>query len=187
MARIKAIIVVCLFISLNFVFCGERYVNNGDGTVTDMKTGLMWAQKDSYSETGQSLAWVQMKKYVAELRTGGCDDWRIPTLEQLKTLYDPVFSVKSCVLQDGVIRDLHFSPLFAAGGAVVYLSSDEKKKPYWFSDKNDVGFYVFSFANEKSGPIHVKTPAKPKLGCGIRAVRLANVSALNRNVLNTQK
>ena len=186
MKTIKISVVVWMLITLSFAFGEKRYVDNGDGTVTDMKSGLMWTQKDSYSDMGQFLTWAKTREYVAGLRTGGYDDWRIPTLEQLKTLYDLSFSVKSYEYEKGKAHTVHFSPVFASGGATIFWSSDEKKKPYWFSDKDAIGYYSFSFVNGRSGPVAYTSPDRPVRG-GVRAVRLANVSALNLKVLDTQK
>ena len=85
-----------LFLSLSFP--GEaakgkssrdgRYVDNGDGTVTDHRTELMWTQKDSYVALGECRNWYKSEKYVSELKTGGYSDWRMPTVEELKTIFE---------------------------------------------------------------------------------------------------
>lgn len=56
--------------------------DNGDGTVTDSSTGLMW-QKTPECYTGWSFALV----YVRELSLGGHSDWRLPRIEELEYLY----------------------------------------------------------------------------------------------------
>lgn len=60
-----------------------RYKIPGDGTVTDVNTGLMWSRnpgaKKSYAEA------------VAEAETfnlAGFEDWRLPTVKELYTLID---------------------------------------------------------------------------------------------------
>jgi hypothetical protein len=65
-------------------FCAGRFVDNGNGTVTDTTTGLMWASKDN----GADINWEQAKKYCESFEAGGHKDWRLPTNEELKTLYD---------------------------------------------------------------------------------------------------
>jgi hypothetical protein len=59
------------------------YVDNGDGTVTDKSTGLMW-QKASSS----IMTWEQALAYCEELNHGGYTDWRLPTKRQLRSLVD---------------------------------------------------------------------------------------------------
>jgi hypothetical protein len=62
----------------------ERFLNNGDGTVTDTQTGLMWAGKDN----GTNIAWQKAGDYCRNYRGGGYADWRLPTQEELAGLYD---------------------------------------------------------------------------------------------------
>ena len=59
------------------------YVDNGDGTVTDLNTGLMW-QKDP----GDKVTFDEAVRGVDTLRLGGHDDWRVPTIKELYTLID---------------------------------------------------------------------------------------------------
>ena len=52
------------------------FVDNGDGTVTDRATGLMWSRADSGTGMNwqEALAWVQAKNAEKHL---GHDDWRL--------------------------------------------------------------------------------------------------------------
>jgi hypothetical protein len=58
-------------------------VDNGDGTVTDTNTGLMWAAKDN----GNPITWADAKKYCENYMGAGYTDWRMPTLDELEALY----------------------------------------------------------------------------------------------------
>ncbi len=60
------------------------YTNNGDGTITDNNTGLIWAQDQSSS----TMPWSQASQYCESLTTGGYDDWRMPTLKELWSIRD---------------------------------------------------------------------------------------------------
>ncbi len=60
-----------------------RYQNNGDGTITDLVTGLMWQQNPG-SKKYYSDAVSDAKK----CRTGGYKDWRMPTIKELYSLID---------------------------------------------------------------------------------------------------
>jgi hypothetical protein len=60
------------------------FVDNGDGTVTDRSTGLMWTKADS----GKGMNWQQTLAYAAHLKTGGYDDWRLPNAKELEDIVD---------------------------------------------------------------------------------------------------
>jgi len=63
----------------------ERFSDNGDGTVTDIETGLMWAEKDN----GVPINWPDALAYCKDYSNDGHTDWRLPTLTELATLFDP--------------------------------------------------------------------------------------------------
>ena len=60
------------------------YTDNGDGTVTDIVTGLMW-QQDVPAVT---YNWAQAKAYCPTLTLAGQSDWRLPTRIELVSLID---------------------------------------------------------------------------------------------------
>ena len=58
-----------------------RYKNNGDGTVSDLVTGLMWQRDPGEKKTfGQAVAGA------SKCRIGGYNDWRLPTIKELYSL-----------------------------------------------------------------------------------------------------
>jgi len=61
----------------------SAFVDNGDGTVTDKSTGLMWQQK-----TAGSMTWKEAISYCEGLSLGGHDDWRLPNINELQSLLD---------------------------------------------------------------------------------------------------
>ncbi len=74
-----------------FVRCvsGDEYgindfVDNGDGTVSDNATGLMWAQDDS----GEAMYWEEALAYAENATIAGYDDWRLPSAKELQSLAD---------------------------------------------------------------------------------------------------
>jgi len=66
----------------------ESFTNNGDGTVTDNVTGLMWQQ----SETAATYSWDQADSYCTWLSLGGHSDWRLPNLIELVSIMDYSFN-----------------------------------------------------------------------------------------------
>lgn len=67
----------------------RHYRDNGDGTVTDLNTGLMWQQGDDQNGTGWNspyYTWQQAGDYCSGLSLGGHTDWRLPTVKELTSL-----------------------------------------------------------------------------------------------------
>lgn len=72
----------------------ERFSVNGDGTVTDRQTGLMWAQclqglSGSNCDTGtqESFNWAfALPETQATSDTQNRADWRLPNVKELATL-----------------------------------------------------------------------------------------------------
>jgi hypothetical protein len=58
--------------------------DNGDGSVTDLNTGLIWQQGDGQND--QYRTWQQTMDYCAGLVLAGHSDWRLPTVEELTSL-----------------------------------------------------------------------------------------------------
>jgi hypothetical protein len=61
------------------------FTDNGDGTVTDKTTGLMWQQQDD----GTGRYWQSQLQYCAGLSLGGHSDWRLPNIKELASIVDP--------------------------------------------------------------------------------------------------
>lgn len=57
------------------------YTDNGDGTITDNVTGLMWVK-----ERGSRMGWNAAMAGAASCSTGGYADWRVPTIRELYSL-----------------------------------------------------------------------------------------------------
>jgi hypothetical protein len=60
-----------------------RYRNNGDGTISDVNTGLVWQQA-----TGAKVTWDEAVAGAKMLRLAGKHDWRLPTIKELYSLID---------------------------------------------------------------------------------------------------
>ena len=78
-------VVLCLTVfSAMALGADDRFMDNGDGTVTDAKTGLMWAQTDNMGH----ITWHDAKLYCENIILSEYNNWRMPTVEELKTLFD---------------------------------------------------------------------------------------------------
>jgi len=61
----------------------DKLVSNGDSTVTDTATGLMWQQ-----ETSGTMNWGASLGYCENLSLAGYSDWRLPTAKELASIVD---------------------------------------------------------------------------------------------------
>ena len=103
----------------------KRYTDNGDGTISDSKTGLMWMKNDSYLHSGHWLNWQEAKDYVKELNEVGFADyfdWQLPTKEELRSLFE---SSKTNGSQVGREMKIHTDPLFGKNGSGSLWTTNE--------------------------------------------------------------
>mgnify|MGYP000750261947 CR=1 FL=1 len=56
-----------------------QFRSNGDNTVTDLNTGLMWQKTPSFS----SRTWSQASSYCRSLDHAQYTDWRLPQIDEL--------------------------------------------------------------------------------------------------------
>ena len=148
----------------NFFLKGENdngefpndFVDNGDGTITDRATGLMWEKGGSSS----AMRYWNAKRHVSSLnkkKFSGYQDWRIPTTEELASLLE----------RDRNNKGLHIGPLF-----------DSEQKVCWTSDAGaswHPGVTVNNAIDFSDGSIDLtkvrESTTKPEAQCFIRAVR----------------
>lgn len=92
---------------------GPRLNDNGDGTVTDMLTGLVWESKtddggihdkdDVYTWSASTSAndGTVFTAFLASLNSGACFagscNWRLPTMAELQTILEPVVPCTTCM------------------------------------------------------------------------------------------
>jgi hypothetical protein len=83
----------------NSAYGTNLFVDNGDGTITDEATGLMWTQSDSgsdefadmlsdYTNDDGSLNWEEALDFAENLEYAGYDDWRLPNAKELQSIVD---------------------------------------------------------------------------------------------------
>lgn len=66
------------------VFIANRFVDNGDGTVTDQLTDLMWVKSPGTTASNWEDA-ILLSEYNT---TGGHTDWRLPNIKEIRSLND---------------------------------------------------------------------------------------------------
>lgn len=96
--------------------------DNGDGTVTDEKTGLMWQK----TTPDQAMTWEQALTYCGELKLAGQSDWRLPNIKELRSVSD-----------DGKVEPSLDKAFFPKAQAASYWSSTthfNRPQQAWFLD-----------------------------------------------------
>ena len=96
----------------------KRFCDNGDGTITDDETKLMWKQTDAYQDTSKWTNWFMAEDYIKSLNVekfAGYMNWRMPNLEEAEELYD----------EDTHIRDMDrfeicINPAFPREGVLLH-------------------------------------------------------------------
>ncbi|MFL7870952.1 MAG: DUF1566 domain-containing protein [Anaerolineales bacterium] len=58
-----------------------RYQDNGDGTISDLVTGLMWQQ-----DPGEKMTYDQAVAGTSSFNLAGYSDWRLPSIKELYSL-----------------------------------------------------------------------------------------------------
>ena len=90
------------------------FIDDGNGTITDNATGLMWSKADSEEDLNweEALSWVQQRNNEDFL---GYNDWRLPNAKELQSIIDysrspdttnsgainPLFNVTSIIDEGG--------------------------------------------------------------------------------------
>ncbi len=97
---------------------GHSYINNGDGTITDTDTNLMWSQAPS-----SSLSWSAGVAYAEGLALAGYSDWRLPNVKELQSLVDITRATATGATTSACIN----RTLFPAASATAYWSSTSVK------------------------------------------------------------
>jgi len=69
------------------------FVDNGDDTITDRATGLMWMQADSGAfglgaKQDGAISWEDALAWCEGLSQSGHDDWRLPSAKELQSIVD---------------------------------------------------------------------------------------------------
>lgn len=67
-----------------------RFIDNADGTITDLETKLMWAKEmhDSGCNGGKTIRWQDAIQHAKAVSLAGYSDWRLPQISELVSIVD---------------------------------------------------------------------------------------------------
>jgi len=82
----------------------SSYTNNGDGTITDNVTGLIW-EKDMRTKISYADAFIK----ADTMTLGGYNDWRVPTIKELYSLILFTGKVNNTVPSEMFIDSTYFN------------------------------------------------------------------------------
>jgi len=80
-----------LYVRDNPEYGKNNFKDNGDGTITDKATGLMWMKVDSgnlKTSRNGAMNWGQALKWSENLEYAGQADWRLPNTKELQSIVD---------------------------------------------------------------------------------------------------
>ncbi|MBT3922241.1 MAG: DUF1566 domain-containing protein [Nitrospina sp.] len=92
----------------------NNFVDNGDGTVTSRAHGLMWCKTDSMNDLKKWVNYQESADYARGMREkkfAGYEDWRLPSKEEMVTIFD-----KNLENTDQFGKTIHISDQFASAG-----------------------------------------------------------------------
>lgn len=110
-----------------------RFIDNGDGTVTDVDTGLMWEQAGQAPGT-----WEAALAACESLTLAGYADWRLPTVKELQTLVD--YDSYLPAIDDTLFSAVDFTETWSS---TAYVSFDTR----WLVDFTDGDVWYDSEGN----------------------------------------
>lgn len=115
----------------------HNFVDNGNGTVTNLETGLMWQQfsdGNAYTmseATGRSIMGIRNENnglsVCANLALGGYADWRTPRLWEVESLRDFTFPSPRIdhAAFPGTLKTAYLSDSWAPNSKANYVEFDE--------------------------------------------------------------
>jgi len=68
----------------NIEYGKNKFTDNGDGSISDLATGLMWQKSDD----GITRNWKEALLYSENLELANFNDWRLPNAKELQSIVD---------------------------------------------------------------------------------------------------
>ena len=98
----------------------HRFIMGGEHTVVETKTRLMWMRTDSMNDMEKWVNYQESVDYVRNLcesKIAGFSDWRLPSREEMGTLFNKSYSLK-----DKFDKIIHISECFSPGSGFSVIS-----------------------------------------------------------------
>ncbi len=136
-----------------------RFIAYDDGTVWDTLNDLLWAARDN----GSNINWEDAKFYCENYSEAGFDDWRMPTRDELKGLYDRLifgnngYHLTKLITLTGSF--LWSSYVQGSEAAIVGFGND-RDMWFWESATHKSRIRVLPVRNGKEGKAVASTPAQ---------------------------
>jgi|WetSurMetagenome_2_1015567.scaffolds.fasta_scaffold00050_2 hypothetical protein len=107
------------------------YTQNGDGTITDNNTGLMWQQQDDgntytwYEASGTANATYNKSSLdvCGSLTLAGYSDWRLPAFNELVSIVDYSIALPGPTIDSTIFTDTKQAPYWASEVSAAYAAT----------------------------------------------------------------
>jgi hypothetical protein len=124
-----------------------RFTDNGNGTVTDNLTGLMWAQ--NANQFGQ-LNWIAAISMCESYAVAGYSDWRLPNAKELQSLIAYQYYNPAVCNTGGTGQWTPGNPFVAVQSSAYYWTSTTFVSTptwAWVVDLNSGGLSLYTKTN----------------------------------------
>jgi len=130
---------------------GERFIDNGDGTVTDTNTDLMWASADNMGD----IDWHDAVVYCKNPPVAGYkySDWRMPTIKELKAL----FNKGGAKYESDCGLNVRIYPVITLSCAWVWASESKAISAYTFSFRKGYQYMTLQLNKKNFRALPVRT------------------------------
>lgn len=110
-----------------------RFKDNGDGTISDKCTNLLWQKSTSNTQENPNpvnqTTWSTAPTYCSNLNLGKESGWRVPTIQELFT-----------IVNYSTTNGIYTYPVFD------------------FGDSNETGFYLWSSTADVNNSVNIGHP-----------------------------
>lgn len=169
-----------------------RFTNNGNGTVTDVLTSLVWLKNATCADTvggvansGGGLTWGDALTWSNSLSSGACalsdgshpGDWRLPNREELESLIDFAYGGLAISNTAGTGQLSHGDPFdnvqssyywssttYAQNTAYAWIVATYDGSVFGFSKSSN--YYVWPVRGGQAGPFGNLTISKSDANAG---------------------